>query len=566
MDKRTDIDKIKDIKTRQTALEQERLYWEGLWTDILNYYPKRVNIDPRTATKGQTTGSYVYNTAHLNALRIMADGFYGYLVAPSLRWFALRLPNTLSIPRTSMMRQYNGQQVNDIPEVQAWLEDTEEVLYSAFLRSNFYDAMPEFFWDGGSIGTAVLFSEEDVGKGRIAFSSRHIGECYIDEDKHGTVDTIYRKVKIKLRNLMQRFDKDTVLKACKAREMTATNMNTEYEVIHAIQPRSDREYGRMDAKGMPVESTYILGETILNESGFRVNPCCVWRMDKNTFEVYGRGPGTESIIAVKYLNKMDNHLGAAMEEAVFPAIAAPSELRGLINLKPRGFTYYEDEKRPIAPINAIGQIPWSLEWQQDAIRQIDQHFMVDFFLMLERSDKQMTAREVMERQGEKAAVMGARVGRLQSDVLNPIIDRVFDIEQEAGRIPPLPQILMDLGGQKIEVDYLGPLATAQMRLFKNQGITASLQIIAPIMEVKPDIADNINWDEMTREILETNGMPSKCINDEDTRNAIREQRNQQAQAMQAAEEGKVIADALPKAGKAVESGSPLAMLMNGEAA
>lgn len=561
-EQRTDLQKVKDARSRQAELENERQLYEPLWEDIFDYYPRRVGLDPLTLLKGQKTGSKVYNTTHLNALRLLADGLYGYLVAPSLRWFSLKMPNVLTFPRSSMMRQWNGQ-IGEVPEVKAWLEGVEEVMYSAFLRSNFYDTMPEFFWDGGSIGTATVYIEEDLSQSRIVFSCWHPGEVYIAEDKYGKVDTVHRKYKIKLRNLVQRFGMDKVKPAANIYEMTATNESAEYEVLHAVSPRIDRDPGNKSAKGLKWESLYILGQHLLGEGGYRSLPHAVWRYDKNSFEVYGRSPATESLIEVQMMQAAEKEriLNAQLMNA--PPLAVPAELRGQVSIKPRGMTYYKDERRPITPLQVVGQFPIDLALKQDLERAIGQHFMVEFFMMLERADKIMTATEILERQGEKAAVMGARIGRLQTEVLNPIIDRVFDIEMKAGRLPPLPEILMDLGGQPIEVDYLGPLAIAQRRLFKTQGVTASLQIIAPIMQLNPSVGDVVNWDEVTREILEVNGMPAKCINQPEMVAQIRQGRQQQLQAQQAMIEGQTIADALPKAGKAIEPNSPIDMLMGG---
>lgn len=563
-EQRSDAQKVKDARARLTELENERRYYETLWQSIFDYYPRRVGLDPLTLTKGQKTGSKVYNTTHLNALRLLADGLYGYLVAPSLRWFSLKMPNVVTFPRASAMRQWSGK-VGEIPEVKAWLEEVEEVMYSAFLRSNFYDAMPEFFWDGGSIGTATLYSEEDIGQSRIVFSTWHPGEVYIAEDKYGRVDTVYRKSNVKLRNLVQRFGIDKAKQACKIIEMTPTNASQEFEVIHAVYPRADREYGRKDNRALAWESLYICNNELLSESGYRMLPHAVWRYDKNSFEVYGRSPATESIVSVIMMNQVSKDLMTCANLSVFPPVLAPAELRGQVNIKPHGFTYYKDERRPVGPLLPNGEFPVGLDREQYLQGTIERHFMVEFFMMLERAEKVMTATEVLERQGEKAAVMGARIGRLQSEVLNPVIDRVFDIELQAGRLPPPPDLLADLGGQPIEVDYLGPLAIAQKRLFKTQGVISSLQAIAPIIELRPDVADIVDWDEVAREILEVNGMPQNTIRQPDQLAAIRQQRAQQQQSMQMMEEAKLAADAIPKAGKAIEAGSPLQMLLNGPA-
>jgi hypothetical protein len=62
--------------------------------------------------------------------------------------------------------------------VKQWLEEKEELIYQALAESNFYESMAEYFLDGGSIGTATVWCEEDVASGRILFSSEASRECY----------------------------------------------------------------------------------------------------------------------------------------------------------------------------------------------------------------------------------------------------------------------------------------------------------------------------------------------------------------------------------------------------
>jgi uncharacterized membrane protein len=158
-------------------------------------------------------------------------------------------------------------------------------------------------------------------------------------------------------------------------------------------------------------------------------------------------------------------------------------------------------------------------------------------------------------QGEKGAMLGAVVGRLNGDFFDSKIDRDFQIESDAGRMPPVPDVLYETGETNIEVEYLGPLAQAQKQLLKSQSITRSIETLAPMVELKPEIMDRINFDVVTDKILDSNNFPQDAIISVEDANEIRQQRQEQMQAMQTAEMLKEGAKVVPGLGKEIEKGS-----------
>lgn len=208
-------------------------------------------------------------------------------------------------------------------------------------------------------------------------------------------------------------------------------------------------------------------------------------------------------------------------------------------------------------------LPIAEQFLQRTDQAIKEHFHVEFFLMLSQAafnKTQMTATQVIEMQGEKAAILGTRIGRLQSEFLNPIIDQVFTIEVDSGKLPDLPDILQDFSGLNLEVDYLGPLAQAQKRLFKTQSIQAALNTALPLAQAVPESMDVLDSDMTMREILTVNGLPTKCIRDEKVVIQIRQSRAQAMQSQQMDQSLLNTSKALPGMSKKPEEGSPMAAL------
>jgi hypothetical protein len=169
----------------------------------------------------------------------------------------------------------------------------------------------------------------------------------------------------------------------------------------------------------------------------------------------------------------------------------------------------------------------------------------------------MTATEVMERQAEKAAILGPVIGRIESDVLDKIIAVAFRQAVQAGRIPPAPPALGRLVGTPIQVEYIGPLAQASKKFHIQHGIQQSLSMFGGLMQMDPNVSGLLKWEDVGRRLLESTGMPQDVVRDRreyaewvqamERAAQAQDQREQQAQMMQNAD----------KLSQAPEPGSPM---------
>ena len=239
-------------------------------------------------------------------------------------------------------------------------------------------------------------------------------------------------------------------------------------------------------------------------------------------------------------------------------------MRNRFSSKPDARNYLKPGEKPPEPLLSGAQYPMALQDQQWVKERIEDHFLVDFFLMLQRSkDIVKTATEVMEMQAEKAAVLGTLIGRLQSEFLDPTIDLMFYNGVKAGRIPPPPVALLQwmvANGEtagNIKVEYIGPLAQAQKRFHVTQGVIQGLNSTLPYAQMKPEILDLYDWDEVIRAIAEAQGMPARLVLDEKAVAAIRLARQQAMQQAAQQQQEMAGADAYQKMQKAPEAGSPL---------
>jgi hypothetical protein len=253
---------------------------------------------------------------------------------------------------------------------------------------------------------------------------------------------------------------------------------------------------------------------------------------------------------------------------------AYADLRGAIQRSAGGITYMESNRGDIRTrmpqqlTTGVQNLPFTVEFQDRVGAVINEFFHTDVFMMMSQlaqggKSERMVTEQVMELQGEKAAILGTRVGNLQSEAFDPLINRVYSIEAAAGRIPTPPDILLESVHGGVEVQYLGPLAQAQTRLTTVRSIQSFLQVATQIAQMDPTIIHAINGPEMLRTVADKVDLPVDCVYDAKTFEKIIQGINQQAQHQQMVEDAPKLARAAASMAKAPEAGSALQTLMGG---
>jgi hypothetical protein len=181
--------------------------------------------------------------------------------------------------------------------------------------------------------------------------------------------------------------------------------------------------------------------------------------------------------------------------------------------------------------------------EQRKQQAIERAFHVDLFQMFAQLDKQMTAREVAERSAEKLIQFTPSFARKTTELITPLLRRVFGILARAGKLPPPPQeaFIQTQGGAVIpepDISYNSRVALA-IKAMQNTAFYRTMESLIPISQVQPDIFDNIDLDEGARMVARNDGLPTEILRSEEERDEIRKGRAQ-AQA-EAAEQQQILA-------------------------
>ena len=168
-------------------------------------------------------------------------------------------------------------------------------------------------------------------------------------------------------------------------------------------------------------------------------------------------------------------------------------------------------------------------------------------------ERQMTAREVAERSAEKLDQFSPSFSRLTVEFLNPCLKRVFSILLRGGYFPapPMEALMPTPSGPVIpepKVTFSSRIALA-IKALETAGFERTLETWAPLMQVRPDILDNLDFDAAFRDIARNNNVPAHWLMDMRKMQEARASRAKAAQQQAQMEQAAMVADAAGKAGR-----------------
>jgi hypothetical protein len=516
---RTDL--TKNLLSRYERLEGQRQNWETHWQEVADYMqPRKADVTKKRA-RGDKRMEQVFDSSPIQAVELLAASLHGMLTNPSTPWFTLR---------------FKDEDIDNEDEAKLWLEEATATMYTAFNRSNFQQEIFELYHDLITFGTAAMFIEEDDDD-IIKFSTRHINEVFIAENDKGRIDTIYRRFNISARAAIQKFG-DAVSSDVQGK--AKKNPYDEVEILHAVYPRSEFNPNKKDKANMPFESVYMeyKNGNELSVGGFKEFPFVVPRYLKASNEIYGRSPAMTALPDVKMLNEMCKTTIKAAQKQVDPPLLVPDDGFLLpVRTVPGGLNFYRSGTRDrIEPLNIGANNPLGLNMEQQRRDSIRAVFYVNQLMM--QQGPQMTATEVIQRNEEKMRLLGPVLGRLQSELLKPLIDRVFAILLRNNMLPQAPEFL---SGRDIEIEYVSPLAKAQ-KSTELQSIMRAVEILGSLANVAP-VFDYVNFDNLVKHLADIVGVPQKILKSQSQVNAERQQAQQQQQEMQQMQQLQQVAKA-----------------------
>lgn len=511
------------ILTRWSMLKTERSSWLTHWREISDYLlPRSGRFLVTDRNRGTKRHNNIYDSTGTRALRVLAAGMMAGMTSPARPWFRLATADP------DMMSH---------EPVKVWLHDVTRMMLEIFQRSNTYRALHSVYEELGAFGTASTIVMDDYND-VLRHHTLTAGEFAIATDFRGQVSTLYREFDLTVGQMIGEFGRDRVSQAVR-NLYDKGSLDTWVTIVHAIEPRADRDPKKRDGLNKAWASIYFEpgGEQgkYLSESGFEQFPALCPRWAAMGGDVYGNSPGMEALGDVRQLQHEQLRKAQGIDYMTKPPLQAPTALKKAgLDMLPGGVSYV-DMASPTGGIRTAFEVRLDLNHLlmdiQDVRERVRSTFYADLFLMLAGTDRtNMTATEVAERHEEKLLMLGPVLERLHNELLDPYIGMTFQRMLRAGILPPAPP---ELEGMELNVEFVSMLAQAQRAVGTNS-VDRYVGNLGRIAQMKPDVLDRFDADEWAEIYADMLGVDPRLIVADDKVALIRQQRAEaQAQAAQA---------------------------------
>jgi hypothetical protein len=413
------------------------------------------------------------------------------------------------------------------PTVNEALDEITKYVFEILSGSNFNQEVHEAFMDC-AIGTGVMLVEEGDALNPVRFTSIPLPKVMLNNGPDNKVDTVFRKRQIAYNQLMTAYPKaemsEKMLKAIENNENKKANI---VEGVFRIYDEPNTEKFKYCVTCMNEEEVIFEKEL----DGIGSNPFIVFRWNKGSGEVYGRGPVFNSMAAIKTTNLTVELIlqNAQMNiSGIYTyeddGVVNPDN----INLVPGALIPVAPNSRGLTPLAGAGRFDVAQLILSDMRQNIKKALYMETLGRPEGTP--MSATEVAERMADLSRQIGSSFGRLQAEFVTPLLRRVIRILSKQGRIE-IPKV----DNREVKIIATSPLSQSQHQ----QDIAVVNNFNAILAQTfGPQILNMIvKQDEVARYLAEKLGLPEKLIRDPQEQQAlIQELQNMAQQSNIAADE------------------------------
>ncbi len=412
---------------RHAAALDRRRPWESTWQDC------RDHVLARTPGEG---GPALYDGTAADAAEQLAASLLAELTPPWSRWFGLQPARTLA----------------DTPGLSDVLEEASETLAGHLDRGGLSLAMHQAFLDVVVCGTGVLLVEE-AAPGELSalrLTAVPLAEAVLEDSGSGRLDTVYRSAGLTVAAIRARFPKAKLPAAL----LRPTDDAPRLPVLEAVWPDGRGAFRFAAVLAAPGETPVLLAE-----GSFAEQPFIAFRWLVAPGETYGRGPVMKALPDIRTANKVVELIlknasiaATGIWQADDDGVLNPATVR----LVPGAIIPKAPGSAGLTPLAAPGNFDVSNLVLDDLRSRIRTALLAD--RLNPKVSGNRTATEVLDRSADTARILGACYGRLQAELLSPLVVRAMGILRRRGEVPPIV-----LDGQEVRLAYRSPLARLQAR-------------------------------------------------------------------------------------------------------
>ena len=509
-----------------SQLQSEMSKMMTYWQDAADYALPLRRLGFNKAGSTYAPDTRLQSDVAVDALNTWASGMVSWVTPSQQSWFSWQPADAIA--------------END--DVAGWLADCTQRAHRALANSNFYSTVHLGFLDLGAFGTVGIYAE--AGQERaLNFRTWHCGSFACSENSEGQVDRVPRFFNLTAQQAIDRFGEDAPAKCHE--DIKANQRHNLHSFIHFIYPRSkeEREAGEDAVKQMPIASCYLCPteKKIVLEEGFESMPVMVSRWLKwSEDSPFGVSPAMMSIADIRGSNYMEGLLASMANLKVNPRVITKTDSVATIDFGAGGITQVKD-------MNDAPQV-WAdpsdyrigMELTERIDGRIKRAFHMPLFEQFYALERQITATEVRARQAEQLNRISPAFTKLTTDLIEPLLERVFMILFQGGQFaePPEGAFVKDSAGQ-FKLLYPKTIQISRMsQAIEEQhehAFASTVETFFPLIQLDPSIMDNLDLPFAMRDIARGKGVPKGYLRAPEEVQALQQQRAQQAAAQQAME-------------------------------
>lgn len=391
------------------------------------------------------------------------------------------------------------------------LDEITEYVFEVLQNSNFSQEVHEAFMDL-AVGTGVLCVDEGDAVNPVTFSAIPLPHVVLDTGPDDKIDHVFRERKGIRNSEITILYPDAKLDP-KVQQRAQRDPEGKCTLLEVLC----KDYSKKNEEAYLLYVIDMATKTYIKEQKFKgvgSNPYVCFRWSKCAGEVYGRGPLINALSAIKTTNLTIQLILENAQMAISGIYQMDDD--GIINpdtinLVPGTIIPKSPQSGGLQPIQSAGRFDVADIVLSDMRLNIKRALYND---MLGNPDRTpASATEVAERMADLSRRIGSAFGRLQAELVQPVLQRVIYILKKQGRIE-LPTV----NGREVKIRSSSPLAQAQ----SNQDITAVSRFLELVNAYfGPDTTNVlINSEETAIHLAKKFGVPDGLIRDREERREI----------------------------------------------
>ena len=391
------------------------------------------------------------------------------------------------------------------------LDEITEYVFEILQNSNFSQEVHEAFMDL-AVGTGVLCVDEGDAVNPVRFSAIPLPHVVLDTGPDDKIDHVFRERKGIRNSEITILYPDAKLDP-KVKQRAQRDPEGKCTLLEVLC----KDYSKKNEEAYLLYVIDMATKTYIKEQQFKgvgSNPYVCFRWSKCAGEVYGRGPLINALSAIKTTNLTIQLILENAQMAISGIYQMDDD--GIINpdtinLVPGTIIPKSPQSSGLQPIQAAGRFDVADIVLSDMRLNIKRALYND---MLGNPDRTpASATEVAERMADLSRRIGSAFGRLQAELVQPVLQRVIYILKKQGRIE-LPTV----NGREVKIRSSSPLAQAQ----SNQDITSVSRFLELVNAYfGPDVTNVlINSEETAIHLAKKFGVPDGLIRDAEERREI----------------------------------------------